>query len=237
MRSRLQQAERLRIVGEMAAQVAHEIKNPLGPIKGYATLLLEDLHKGKSIDSSFEKGLNIIADEARRIDGRISYLLGLSRDIPKKQMRVDLNLICQRAVMLLKASRELKKEGCVDTDLCDESAHVVADGNGIEEAVYNLLLNAAQATEGKGRIRVHSRWDRDVQGTWFVIEVSDDGPGFLCNNTDQLFKPFYTTREEGIGLGLSIALTIIKSHGGFLMATNDIGGGARFIIRIPTSGC
>jgi len=233
VRSRLRSAERLRLVGEIAAQVAHEIKNPLGPIKGYAKLLLEDAQSGKSDPASIEKGLNIIAEEAARIDERISRLLGFARERNGQRARVDLNAVCRRAVLLIEAGDELNQGGHVETELCSESAEIVADGAAVEEALYNLLLNAAQATDGAGRIRLRSRWEDSDAGGVFIIEVSDDGPGFSCDDPEELFEPFYTTKESGAGLGLGIVRNIVKTQGGAVSAIRGKQGGAIFNIRLP----
>ena len=235
VRSRLRRAERMRLVGEIAAQVAHEIKNPLGPIKGYAKLLLEDARSDSSVTASTEKGLGIIVEEADRIDERISRLLGFARDATGEHTRSDLNTVCRRAVILLNASDELKQAGSIEMNLCTENADMIADGPAIEEALYNLLLNAAQVTGGTGRIRLNSRWEQTGTKRFFVIEVYDDGPGFSCDDPEQLFQPFYTTRPGGTGLGLGIVRNIVKGHGGSVSAAHGEDNGAVFIIRLPES--
>ncbi len=233
VRGKLHRAERMRIVGEISAQVAHEIKNPLGPIKGYAKLLLEDFRSGALETAGAEKGLGIIIEEAERIDERISRLLGFARETNFSRIAVDPNNACRHAVMLIEAGDELQPECRIELDLCPSGGEILADSSSIEEAVYNLLLNAAQATGGEGRIRVKSRWEQYNGRRWLFIEISDDGPGFSCGNPEELFKPFYTTKPGGTGLGLGIVRNIVKTHGGEITAQQGVNGGAVFIIRLP----
>jgi signal transduction histidine kinase len=213
LRGRLERAERLAIAGELAASVAHEIKNPLAALRGYAELLSGQAGAVEpSQRERFEKAVRIIREESDRIDDRVAELLSLGR-APRGQ-RSGGTLEVSRVVLETVAVAE-GEVGIppiltrLDPELC-----VTADADALRGALLNLLKNAAEAMREHpgGRIQVVAREEAGQA----VIEVQDEGHGLDGVDREQLFRPFYTTKTEGTGLGLAIARSAVEAAGGSL---------------------
>jgi signal transduction histidine kinase len=212
LRGRLEHVERLAIAGELAASVAHEIKNPLAPIRGYAQLLGNKLDRVSPEERElFEKALRIIREESDRIDKRVADLLQLARGdrAPPSSGRFDLNRVLIEAIAVVEGEPLVR--GVVQK--LDPS---VGEAKGAAEevrgAIANVLKNAAEAMEsvGGGVIEVESV----VVGQRAVVIVRDEGAGLSDHDRDQVFEVFYTTKRGGTGLGLAIAKTAVESAGG-----------------------
>lgn len=223
-RERIRRAERLAAVGELSAKVAHEIKNPLGPIKGYAQLLIDARESGGATPEMLDKGLRIIAEESEKIDERVRGLLDLARRDPGETSEVEVHALIERTLSLLEISPRVR----VTRKLSAADTAVEADADRLQGAIYNLLQNAVEAMGGAGEIEVATRDDGDS----LVISVSDSGPGIPQDLRDSLFEPFRTGKKGGTGLGLAVARTAAESFGGTLDAANGAKG-AKFEIRLP----
>lgn len=215
MRRRLERVEKLAIVGELAASVAHEIKNPLAPIRGYAQMLGERL--GAVTDeerAQFEKGLRIIKAESERIDERVQELLGIARgdrDFAARDATFEVNRVVAEAAAVAEGEpgvSEIRRE--LDAAL----GHAVGDADEIRGALLNLMKNAAEAmqeTDGSV-VRVVTRRENGR----VIVLVQDEGPGLSQEAQDKVFGAFYTTKESGTGLGLAIARSAVEAAGGSL---------------------
>jgi len=236
LRSRLERAERLAIAGELAASVAHEIKNPLAALRGYAELLGDyRAHVASEQRERFEKAVRIIREESDRIDSKVAELLSLGR-APKGRLEgkpLDVSRVTLEAVAVA--------EGEVDippiTARLDPALKVVGDEDELRGVLLNLLKNAAEAMRGRpgGRIEVVAR-SEEAQ---VVIEVRDEGTGLGGVDREQLFRPFYTTKQGGTGLGLAISRSAIEAAGGrlsLLPREDKAGAVARVVLPVAPQG-
>jgi signal transduction histidine kinase len=225
----LMRMERLSVMGETSAIVAHELRNPLVAIGGFARTLRRNLPE----DDPNRQFAEIISSEVARMETIIHDLLDFIR--PKKQLRkqVVVDRIVAEAADRFQA--ELKEKGIqLDMDLKAEGLELDVHPGEIQQIMENFMVNAMQAQPEGGRIQVVSRL---VEGG-VRVEVRDTGPGFAEEISDQLFAPFFSTKAAGSGLGLTICAQIIKSHGGVIEAANRPDGGAvfSFILPLPRSG-
>ena len=223
----LERRHRLAALGEMAAGLAHEIRNPLGGIQLYTSMLAQDV-------ADREESLKIvkkIAAGVKRLEALVGQVLQFTRDIAAQLQPIDLARIVAQAVE--DASKAMSDRN-VRCEVCGPSS---LPGSGdpllLGQAVLNLLLNAAEAIEGGGTISVQygpPPFDSDARQ--FHLTVCDTGGGIPPKVMDRIFNPFFTTKEGGTGLGLAIVHRIIEAHEGAIVATNNQGGGATFEVRV-----
>lgn len=225
MQEALVRTERLAAIGQLAAGISHEIDNPVGIILGYAELLLDDL---PAQDERREDVIAII-DECRRCKRITGGLLGFARSSPPRQELFDLRPLIQQTLASLRPQK-LFREILVDFPASGPALPLVGDVDQLRQVLVNLLLNAAQAMGGQGRI-----WVRAEALENLLVEVEDDGPGISEELLERIFEPFFSTknRGEGTGLGLSVCRKLVEAHGGTLVATAGARGGALFRLTLP----
>jgi two-component system NtrC family sensor kinase len=232
-RDDLLRTERLATVGRLSSGIAHEVGNPLGAIVGYADLAQARLREDP--DRAAEYVARISA-EAGRIDAIVRGLLDFARPSVPVLVDVDVRTALDAAVRLARVQPRFR-EVAVEVALDAASLRVIADERQLTQVFLNLLLNAADAMQGSGRVTVSAR-ARAGEGTPRVeIEVADTGPGFAPDHLSRVFEPFFTTKEpgQGTGLGLSVCHGIVASFGGRLSAANAPGGGAALCIELRAS--
>jgi two-component system NtrC family sensor kinase len=224
---KIMESERLAIVGQLAANVAHELNNPLVGIITYSNLLLEET---PSSDHSTDF-LNKIVIQANRCKDIVRGLLDFSRQRKPDKTLFNINNVLTQCLSLLENQAlfhniEIKEE-------LSELPMIVIDPSQIERVFMNIILNAAEAMEGVGTLNIASRFDSD-EG-FVEISVQDSGPGITEENLEQIFDPFFTTKEagHGVGLGLAISYGIIREHNGTIMVNSKVGSGTTFTIRLP----
>jgi signal transduction histidine kinase len=223
----LERKNRLAALGEMAAGMAHEIRNPLGGIHLYASMLAKDVAQ---MPPSLEL-VKKISGGVKRLEALVSQVLAFSRDIIANPVAADLAQIITRAVEM--ASPKLDAHHVVWEIEGPAEMHVTLDPFLIEQALLNLLLNAAEAMQERGgTLRIVYASGENVQARQLHLVVKDSGPGIPATVLDRIFDPFFTTKDTGTGLGLAIVHRIVEAHEGTIMATNPPGGGAQFEIRI-----
>ena len=214
LRRRLERAERLAIAGELAASVAHEIKNPLAALSGYAQLLAAT---SSSVESAarpqFEKAVRIIREESGRIDAKVAALLdlGRKRDRPSLDETVDPVRVLLEAIAVAEGEPSLPHI----VHRLDPALGLAAGGSDeLRGAILNLLKNAAEASPLRrdGRIEVHGF----REGSRVIIEILDEGSGLQEQAAERLFEAFFTTKAGGTGLGLAIARSAVEAAGGRL---------------------
>jgi two-component system, NtrC family, sensor kinase len=225
---RLFQAEKMAALGQLAGGVAHEINNPLGGILAFSQIMSQDPRPAEDLEH-----LRLISDAAMRAKRIVESLLRFSR-IPKEHERghVDLPKVVDDALLILQAHlRDGKLQ--VTRDL--RPAAVLGNANHLQQVVVNLVVNAAQAVQGKGSIRIHTGPGAPGRA---VLSVADDGPGVPPDLAGRIFEPFFTTKPEGqgTGLGLSICYRIAEEHGGSIQLENLPEGGVRFVVDLPAEG-
>lgn len=221
---RLARSEKLAAVGQLAAGIAHEIYNPLNIIGGFAEFLLEKTPEGDPRRSALED----IGRETERCRKLVADLLGFARERSPQVKETDLNALAAEAVDLAgPQARPRKVKVRLTTD--ERLPRMEADPDQIKQVLLNLILNACQAMPEGGTATVETR----LEGGRAVLSVKDTGPGLAPESMSRLFTPFFTTKEDGTGLGLALSYAIVERHGGELRADNDPQGGARFTVRLP----
>jgi len=227
----LARRERLSALGEMAAGVAHEIRNPLGGIGLYASVLDRDL-----VDHPVQQ------DIARRIGAGVQNVENIVRDIlafaggaPPKFERVSLGGILDSAISKTAPQARVHRVA-IEVDPLLRSAVLAVDARQVERALLNLFFNALDAAGADGRVWIRCGNGRSDVGMLEIV-VEDNGPGIDTECLHKIFNPFFTTKDGGTGLGLAIVHGIAESHGGCVRAGSRIGGGASFVLTLPTAAC
>lgn len=228
-RERLLRSERLAAVGLLAAGVAHEIGNPLGAVTGYAELAKEKLLKGKAAEVG--DFLTRISADARRIDAIVRDLLDLARPERVELTAVAVGPAVEDALATARAQPRFGEVG-VEVELGPDVPSVRADGRRLSQVLLNVLLNAADAMGGRGRVWIRAR----RAGDRVEIEVADEGPGISPADLPHIFDPFYTTKApgQGTGLGLAVCHALMEAFGGDIAAQAGPSGGAvfRLVLRV-----
>lgn len=214
---------RLATVGTMSAQLAHDLRNPLGAIRNAAYFLQRKVPESEPIWPDY---LHMIEREVETCDQIITNLLDVTRNKEISRKRIDLADLVQSAVT------RLKSEPTIDWQLDFKPRPFLIDVDPVQmrQVFDNLLKNALDAVEGKGQIAVCARRDNPE---WDLITVTDSGPGVAAARREEVFELFYTTKAKGTGLGLAICRQIIERHSGRISVANTDGAGAMFEIRLP----
>ena len=220
-------AEQLAAVGQLAASIAHEVRNPLTSIK----LLVGAALHGRCPKGLSETDLQVIHDEVGRVERKVQALLDFARPLEAERHPEDVAGIVHRVVDLVQ-ERLRQQSVQLSLDLPREPVVVDLDLDHFQGALVNLIFNALDAMPGGGRLDI--RLDRGPTGR-LRLTVSDTGPGIDAAVADRLFTPFVSTKPTGTGLGLSVSRRVIQAHGGSLTATNRDGGGACFTITMPAA--
>ena len=232
---RLSRSEKLAGIGTLAAGVAHEINNPLASVASCAEGLINRMDdvdfKSKDGKDVFSDYLKTICDETYRCKDIISKLLDFSRRQVPVFGKVDINSLLSDVVKLVRRQKELNNLS-VELDYSSEPIIIHGDFNQLKQVFLNMTLNATDATEDGGQIRISSsRSDDEVQ-----IKFEDSGCGIASENLDKVFEPFFSTKSpgKGTGLGISICYGIIEEHKGKILVSSDgVGNGATFTIILP----
>lgn len=225
LQAELEHKRRLAALGEMAAGVAHEIRNPLGGIELYAGLLARELGDREDL----RRMAHQIQEGARRLNGLVEELLTYTGEMRPRRMR------CRVADLVDSAMRFVVPEPtqgpCLVAalDLPSPEFAVDVDPDLFVRVLVNLLENARDAMGGAGTVTVVAR----AEGPAVLLSVLDQGPGIPAELQERIFNPFFTTRELGVGLGLAIVQRIVEAHGGEVRTVNLEGGGACFYILLP----
>src|SRR5208337_4408385 len=224
-------AEHLATMGELAAGVAHEIRNPLAGIAGAIEIITKDFPK----DHPDREVMEDLRQEVRRIEKVLNDMLAYAKPKPPQFGRADLKDTFARTLHLARqqtGSKNVEFSIQVPPDL----PAFRMDSEQLHQVLLNLVLNGVQAIEREGKITVAAKVDApDGPGQADLVEisVSDTGVGVPPESLERIFRPFYTTKRGGTGLGLSLCRRIIRQHGGALSVESKLGKGSRFIIRLP----
>lgn len=225
----LRRAERLSVLGELSAVLAHEIRNPLGSIKGTAEILKDSFRPG---DSNYEF-LEILLKETDRLNRVVEDFLGLAR--PLQVERATCDIMAELSEMVTLISTEAAARG-VSVELNPAQLPAVrGDREKLRQAFLNLLMNGLQATCRGGKLTVSAACPGPAEGSPAVVELSfaDTGEGIEPERLDRIFEPFFTTKPDGTGLGLAITQKIVESHGGSIRVASEKGRGTIFTVRLP----
>ena len=222
-------AEKRDLLARLLARLAHEIRNPLSSLDIHVQLLEEDLgNLAPQLRDQMTSRLEIIQGELHRLDSIVSQFLRLAGPSALDLEPVELKAVIKHVFNLLQPEARVRKIELVAPD-CGFVPPFLADPVRLTQAMLNLMINAMQAVDKSGTIEiVVTRIARDLS-----IEVRDSGPGIPDNELASIFDPYYTTKNEGHGLGLWIVQQIVVAHGGALRAANRFNGGAILTITIP----
>jgi signal transduction histidine kinase len=226
--AQLVHAAKLAAIGEMAAQVAHEINNPLTSVLGFASLLVEQLPD----ESPLRPDAMLIVSEAGRARDIVRDLLDFSRQRPAFPQETDLNDVLRQVVGLVRMQGGLGVT--IDAQCAPDLPAVEVDPARMKQVFLNLINNAVQAMPNGGRLAVRTL----ASGEEVAVTFVDTGAGIAPEHLERIFEPFFTTKPEmvGTGLGLPVSLGIVRQHGGTIQVESTPGLGSTFTIRIPRSG-
>jgi two-component system sensor histidine kinase HydH len=223
MERRLREQDRLAAVGRLAAQVAHEIKNPLAGIRGACEVMMVRLTE--------QKGQEIAEEVVRQIDRlnrTVEDLLLFARPMTARPQPTDVHELIDR-VLAVVLEQPNARTLTVEREYAAQMPPLNVDPEQMQQVLFNVLLNATQAMGREGTMTVGTRLDESTA----TVSVRDSGPGIAEDTLENIFEPFYTTRAQGTGLGLAIVKKIVQSHRGTIEATTPSRGGAEFQIHLP----
>ncbi|PLY01055.1 MAG: PAS domain-containing sensor histidine kinase [Desulfuromonas sp.] len=232
----LRHADRLSMLGTLAAGLAHEIKNPLGGIRGAAQLLEMELDE----DSSLGEYTTVMIKEVERVNGIIEELMDLSHPRPPAMSNVNLAQMIDDIVLLQQeAHREQNIRFTLELD--PSIPPIRGDEALLTRLFLNLIKNAAEAVPHDGHIKISCKIASDYHVhnpgrkpvPWIVVKITDNGPGISATDRERIFTPFYTTKQNGSGLGLATCQKIVGSHQGFISVKSKPNEGTTFRVSLP----
>ncbi len=220
------QMDKMSSLGRMAAGIAHEINNPLAGILLYSSHMRKKVSPGSGLD----EGLDVIIKETKRCKTIIQGLLDFARNTKPQRVSTNVNRIVESALGIVENEFHLRHVDII-LILDKDMVNIMVDENQIEQVMINLLLNALGAVEENGKVFVRTKADLGT-GAIFV-EVADNGCGIEQDNLKKIFEPFFSTKKQGVGLGLAISYGIIQNHQGKIRVSSKAGEGSRFVIEFP----
>jgi two-component system, NtrC family, sensor histidine kinase HydH len=224
---RLLESEKLTALGEMAAGMAHEIRNPLVSIGGFVRRLFKKFQGDSQVQTYFQ----VIINEVERLEKTLNEILDFSQDTQGKFKEEDLNQIVEEALELIR--RELDESRIAVQKELNPLPRVYCDGRQIRHVFYNLFLNALQAMPHGGVLGIRTEGSKGSDSGWATVEIRDTGGGIPPELLHNIFNPFFTTKASGSGLGLSIVHKIVTRHYGNVEIDNRPGEGVSFFIKLP----
>lgn len=236
MEDDIKKKEKLAMVGELAAGMAHEIRNPLASLSGSMQILKSE----SSLSGENKKLLEIALRETEKLNRIISDFLTYARPTPLNKKRCDINRLLNDTVTLLRNSKEYQKKIKIAANLEGKRLITEVDPNQMSQVFWNLSINAVQAMSDGGELIISSkkklkkgRGYSDFDKDYIEITFKDTGNGINPVVKDKIFYPFFTTKDKGSGLGLAIVHRIIEDHKGEIMVESKLNEGSRFIIHLP----
>ncbi len=221
LREQLRQVDRLAAIGEMAASVAHEIRNPLGGIRGFTAFLLNDI----PVEDNRRRLVEKIDTGARSLERVVNELLDYTRPVELSPKPVSCLELVQAAAAYIDVPPHVALHYDIPPDV-----NVWVDADKLRQVLLNVILNAVQSLEGRaGQVSAVA----DIADDAVVVSVTDTGCGIAPEDIERIFSPFYTTKEKGTGLGLAVCAKIVEGHGGALWAESTPGKGTTIHLRMP----
>jgi signal transduction histidine kinase len=222
--TQMSRAEHFATLGELAAGLAHEIRNPLAGIAGVIEIVSRDLPPGSPARAVIKDA----KEEAVQINRILTDLLETARPKPPQFQVKDIGATVEHAVLFAR-QQAITKRITIELNNDEKIPAVDHDPHQINQVLLNLLLNAIQSMDKPGTIYVTLRRDKDAA----LITVADQGKGIAPETLPNIFRPFFTTKGHGTGLGLSLARRIVESHRGTISVRSEVGKGTQFVIRLP----
>jgi two-component system, NtrC family, sensor histidine kinase PilS len=223
--------QRLAAVGEMAAGIAHEIRNPLASMSGSMQMLRQELR----LSGDQAQLMDIVLRESERLNDTIKSFLTYARPSKAKLVRLDLRTLVSETAMLLRNSPDVGPRHAVTIAVPDQAVPVEGDEAQVRQILWNLATNGVRAMPEGGELRLSARIERDATGTsQAVLEVTDHGVGMSADELDGIFQPFRGSFGRGTGLGLAIVHRIVTDSGGRIDVQSEPGRGTTFTVRFPS---
>ncbi len=243
MRRQVERMERLATLGELATGIAHEVRNPLGGIKAASQVLEESFDQ---YDTRLELVSRIVR-EADRVNNLLMDFFKFAKPVKPSQNYHDIETIIDSIYLLLAAQLKVKRI-VFKEEFSDVVPKIYADENQIEQVLMNVFLNAVQAMPDGGTLTIKSfsttisknpnvTWSQDIidkEMPFVAIQISDTGVGIPKEMTEKIFNPFFTTKQDGLGLGLSICHRLVTQNNGSMFVESEVGKGSTFTILLPT---
>lgn len=241
MQEQVRRMDRLAVAGELAAGIAHEIKNPLASLSGSIQMLRDEVDFGPMQ----QRLMDITMREAERLNALVNEFLLFSRPEKAVDRSVEVNEVIEDTLEMLKNSPELSRPIRIEKTL-SKNLWVLIDSQRLQQVIWNLVLNAVQEMKNSGRLSVATAirtkrgsgdaprdYARDRQEKLAEISISDTGPGILPENQGKVFDPFFTTKDQGTGLGLTIVHRIVENYDGKIFLDSDGRSGTTFTLHFP----
>jgi len=221
--------EKTVMLEEMAPVLAHEIRNPLGSIKGAAQYL-----RSEATSEENEKLLDVIIEEVNRLNSVVSQFLDYAKPYTLTLKPVDINHIIEKAVSIIKAN-DISEKITIEKELRPHLPPIMADQEQLIQVILNIAFNGIESMADGGKLIFRTTRIESNLGEAIGISIRDTGSGIKKEELNNIFKPFFTTKERGVGLGLAICRKIIRTHGGHIRAKSLVGQGSIFYIRLGTA--
>ena len=233
MQEQVRRMDRLAVAGELAAGIAHEIKNPLASLSGSIQMLRDEVDFGPMQ----QRLMDITMREAERLNALVNEFLLFSRPERAVDRSVEVNEVIEDTLEMLKNSPELSRPISIEKTL-SKNLWVHIDSQRLQQVIWNLVLNAVQEMKNSGRLSLATairtkRGSGDAQEKLAEISISDTGPGILPENQGKVFDPFFTTKDQGTGLGLTIVHRIVENYDGKIFLDSDGRSGTTFTLHFP----
>ena len=230
LEEQLQRAERLAGLGQLVAGVAHEVRNPLGIIKGTVQLMQRDMEAEPALEK-YQEHLQVLQEQVNRQNRVVEELLGYARPVKPQFGPVSIPEVLDSVLAFLGPA--LRQQGIVlEKHIQAGLPTVQGDGEKLKQVFVNLLLNGKEALPKGGRMTIEVKTD----GNWLEVKTGDNGSGIEPEHLYHIFEPFFSTKEAGTGLGLSIAKQLVELHQGELTVDSESGRGTVFTMRMPLGG-
>jgi two-component system sensor histidine kinase HydH len=228
----LVQSEKLAALGEMAARIAHEIKNPLTVIGGFAARLAREVDSGDPIHPQTARYAEVILKEVKRLERTVQQALSFPREEVSDFQKIDINTEIRDVLRIFRD--ELEESGITrKVNLSKNIPEIAVDPDQIRQVLWNLVANAVQAMGKGGTLTLVTRVAGEEEGDGVVFLIRDTGGGISHDVVHNIFNPFFTTKPKGTGLGLPIVHAIVEKHGGTIQLDNREGEGVTFSIFLP----
>jgi len=224
----MERSRRLAAMGEMAAKIAHEIRNPLGSMAILATLLEREL----THDDDKRKLAEHITKGVKTLDNLLSNMLLFAAAPGARLKQVDIREVIEESILL---TRGHEKKGVSIKAWYEGRTQIMGDQAQLRQLFLNLLLNSLDAVDEGGILSIRTRLDEKTKD-FLQIEIKDTGKGIPEEHIDRIFDPFFSTKERGTGLGLAIVAAVINTHNGSIDVKSTQGDGTQFVISLPMAG-
>ncbi len=226
---RLIQSEKLAAIGELAAGIAHEIRNPLSAISNSIGVLRRDLE----VEGDDRRLLEVVFEESQRLAGTVADFLKYARPRPIQKSAQELGGILEDLLLLLSRDHRNSDRVSIESSYEEGLPPVEIDATQTREALWNLLVNGLEAMPEGGTLSVSVGRTKGSVSPAVEVVISDTGGGISADERERVFQPFYTTKPTGTGLGLASVQRIVEGHGGSVRLESDSGKGSSFILRFP----